>query len=222
MSQGPTPTFLSKGSTVADGGLLCRFQKKNAIPATAARPRREPTTAPTITPVLSSSSSESDCDDVVVVVVVIETMVGEVAPTRAGLLAMTVEMAFDSADEVKLLAEAVTAVNVIEEVAESTYTVKVTVTEERRPSVAFDSREFPVFSVQSPLTQFMIPIWSPYPYSVATFVAPVYADAPPWSVVVTSCVTVCTVAAVGSTVVGSATYTVVGAEVGATEPKIGQ
>ena len=199
--------------------LLFRFQKKNAIPATAARPKREPTTAPTITPALSSSS-EPDCDDVVAVV--IETMVGEVAPARAGLLAMTVEIAFDSADEVKLLAEVVTAVIVIDDVAESTYTVKVTVTEERRPSVAFDSREFPVFSVQSPLAQFMIPIWSPYPYSVATFVAPVYADAPPWSVVATSCVTVCTVAAVVSTVVGGATYTVVGTEVGATEAKIGQ
>ena len=145
----------------------------------------------------------------------IKTMVGVEAPARAGLLTMTEEMAFDSADEVKLLAEAVTAVNVIDEVAESTYTIKVAVTEERRPSVAPDSREVPVFRVHAPLTQFMIPIWSPYPYSVATFVTPEYADAPPWSVIATSCVTVCTVAAAVSTVVGGATYTVVGASVGA-------
>ena len=170
--------------------MLLFFQKKNAIPATAARPRREPTTAPTITPVLSSSS-DAACvvvgaavGDAGAVATVIDNTVGVEAPARAGLAAMTALMAAERMLEspAKVCVEAVTDVIVTEEVAESTYIVKVTDTSARRASAADDAREVPVLSVHTFCAlQSMIPTELPYPNSMATFVAPVYAAAPPWS-----------------------------------------
>jgi len=199
--------------------LLFFFQKKNAIPATAATATREPTTAPTITPVLSSSSSEAAAvGDVGAVATPIAITVGVEAPARAGLLAMTAVMAAERmvGSAAKATVEAVTVAIVTEEVAESTYTVKVIVTAARRTFVATDVREVPVFSVHTfCASQSMIPTEEPYPYSVATFVAPMYAAAPPWRVTETACVIVSTVAGrlFMSIVVSGATYPLVGAEV---------
>jgi len=91
---------------------------KNAIPATSATPTIAPTTAPTMIPVLS----EPDVDAVVVTVAgwIETTVIAVTLPYAAGFAAMTALMAVVSAAVVMALEEATTAVNVIEEVAEST------------------------------------------------------------------------------------------------------
>ena len=68
----------------------------------------------------------------------------------------------------------------------------------------------------------MIPTELPYPNSAATFVAPVYASAPPVNVILTACVTVCTeLGAALGTLLGSAVGAADGSELadGSTNPE---